>query len=283
VFDEDRLREMSHAERHRLMRALAAVENADPDPDQVSSRRRAIVLAVILVCCVVLAAWIGVLAVTLPRYYRSGGWRGAWVGFDLALLAAFAVTGWAAWRRRQVLIICLVVLATLLCCDAWFDVLLDARTKGFELSLLTALFVELPLAGLAILGARRLLHLNIAVVRRYEGETGDAPRLRQAKIIGGSPSWHLSDLFTEPGPRPGPRASPGPASASAAGASDHGDGDEGADYGADYGGARYGNLASGNLQYGALEPRATEPGGPDGLNRDRADADRPARAPDHPD
>jgi hypothetical protein len=261
VFDEDRLREMSHAERHRLMRALAAVENADPDPDQVSSRRRAIVLAVIIVCCVVLAAWIGVLAVTLPRYYRSGGWRGAWVGFDLALLAAFAVTGWAAWRRRQVLIICLVVLATLLCCDAWFDVLLDARTKGFELSLLSALFVELPLAGLAILGARRLLHLNIAAVRRYEGETGDAPRLREARIIGGRPSSYLSDLFTEPGPRPGQRPSPGPASASAPGASDRGDGDDDYDD-ADYGGARYGNLTSGNLQYGAPEPAAPEPAAP---------------------
>jgi hypothetical protein len=279
VFDEDRLREMSHAERHRLMRALAAVENADPGPDQVSSRRRAIVLAVIIVCCVVLAAWIGVLAVTLPRYYRSGGWRGAWVGFDLALLAAFAVTGWAAWRRRQVLIICLVVLATLLCCDAWFDVLLDARTSGFELSLLSALFVELPLAGLAVLGARRLLHLNIAVVRRYEGETGDAPRLRQSKILGGRPSPHLSDLFTEPGPRPGQRRRPGPASASAPGASDRGDGD---DDGTEYGGARYGNLASGNLQYGAPERDAPEPGGPDGAYRDRVDADRPARAPDHP-
>ena len=325
MFEEDRLRAMSHAERHRLMRALAAVENADPGPDQVSSRRRAIVLAVIIVCCLVLAAWIGVLAVTLPRYYRSGGWRGAWVGFDLALLAAFAVTGWAAWRRRQVLIICLVVLATLLCCDAWFDVLLDARTKGFELSLLSALFVELPLAGLAILGARRLLHLNIAVVRRYEGETGDAPRLRQAKIIGGHPGPHLSDLFAEPGPRPGPgpRDGPGPASASAPGASDYGDDDGDADYG----GTRYGNLAPGNLQYGTPDPGGPEPGGPepggpepggpepggpepggrisaprslapperggpepdgpepgrpDGLHRDRADADRPARAPGHP-
>ena len=48
------------------MRALAAVENADPTAHQVSSRRRALVLAVIIVCCVVLAAWIGVLAVTLP-------------------------------------------------------------------------------------------------------------------------------------------------------------------------------------------------------------------------
>ena len=273
MFDEDQLREMSHAERHRLMRALAAVEHADPDPDQVSSRRRAIALAVIIVCCVVLAAWIGVLAVTLPRYYRAGGWRGAWVGFDLALLAAFAVTGWAAWRRRQVLIICLVVLATLLCCDAWFDVLLDARTQGFELSLLTALFVELPLAGLAILGARRLLHLNIAMFRRYEGETGDTPRLRQAKIIGGSPSSHLSDLFNEPGQRPGLRGAPGPASASAAGAADPGDDD----YDADYGGALDGNPVSGDLQY-----RAPEPGAPDGLYRDRIDADRRARGPDQP-
>jgi hypothetical protein len=270
VFDEDQLREMSHSERHRLMRALAAVENADPSADQVSSRRRAIALAVIIVCCVVLAAWIGVLAVTLPRYYRSGGWRGAWVGFDFVLLTAFAVTGWAAWRRRQVLIICLVVLATLLCCDAWFDVLLDARTKGFELSLLTALFIELPLAALAIVGARRLLHMSIAVVRRYEGEIGDAPSLRQAKIIGGSPSSHLSDLFTEPCLQPRPKRGRGPASASASGASDHGDDDYG---GADYGGADFGDS----------EPGGPEYGDPDRRYRDRIDADRPARTPDHPD
>jgi hypothetical protein len=275
VFDEDRLREMSHTDRHRLMRALASVENADPDPDRLSSRRRAIALAVIIVCCVVLAAWIGVLAVTLPRYYRSGGWRGAWVGFDLVLLTAFAVTGWAAWRRRQVLIICLVVVATLLCCDAWFDVLLDAHTKGFELSLLTALFIELPLAGLAILGARRLLHLNIAVVQRYEGETGDAPRLRQARIIGGSPSSHLSDLFTKPALRLGSKRSPGPDSASAPGASDRGDGDYGD---GDYGVAGYGDPESGSADY--VGPAH---GDPDRLYRDRVDADRPARTSDHPD
>jgi hypothetical protein len=202
VFDEDQLREMSHADRHKLMRVLAALEHADPDAEHAGPRRRAIVLAVILVCCVVLAAWIGILAVTLPRYYRSGGWRGAWVGFDLALLATFAVTGWAAWRRRQVLIICLVVLATLLCCDAWFDVVLDARTSGFMLSVLSAVFIELPLASLAILGARRLLRLSMALIRRYEGETGETPSLRQGKIVGGTGGPYLSDLFTE-GDAPG--------------------------------------------------------------------------------
>jgi hypothetical protein len=197
VFDEDQLREMSHADRHKLMRVLAAIEHADPDAQHASPRRRAIILAMILVCCVILAAWIGILAVTLPRYYRSGGWRGAWVGFDLALLAAFAVTGWAAWRRRQVLIICLVVLATLLCCDAWFDVVLDARTSGFMLSVLSAVFIELPLAALAILGARRLLRLSMALIRKYEGETGETPSLRQANLVGGTAGSHLSNLFTE--------------------------------------------------------------------------------------
>jgi hypothetical protein len=269
VFDEDQLRQMSHGERHRLMRALAAIENADPGPDQVSSRRRAIVLAVIIVCCVVLAVWIGVLAVTLPRYYRSGGWRGAWVGFDLALLTAFAVTGWAAWRRRQVLIICLVVLATLLCCDAWFDVLLDARTQGFMLSLLTAVFIELPLAGLAILGARRLLRLSISVIRRYEGDPAPHRRLRQAAIIGGSPGSHLSDLFNEPGGRPGPRRGAGPGSAFVPGASDHG-GDELTPGDGDLadGGARYRDAGYGGPDYGRPHDEGREYAGPDGAGPD---------------
>lgn len=198
MFDEEELRHLSHAERLSLLRTLVALENPEAGPERAGRRRRAVVLAAIVVCCVVLAAWIGVLAVTLPRYYRSGDWRGAWVGFDLALLATFAITGWAAWRRRQLLIICLIVLATLLCCDAWFDVVLDARTKGFELSLLSAVFIELPLAALAIQGARRLLRLSVAAVRRYEGEPGPSPGLRRAHLVGGTPGSRLSDLFSEP-------------------------------------------------------------------------------------
>jgi len=147
---------------------------------------------------VVLAAWIGLLAATLPRYYRAGDWRGAWVGFDIALLLTFAATGWAAWRRRQILIICLVVLATLLCCDAWFDVVLDARTRGFEVSLLSAILIELPLAAVAIQGARRLVRVTNAVMQRNRGEAGPVPRLRDIPLAGVSPEHPLSDLLTEP-------------------------------------------------------------------------------------
>jgi hypothetical protein len=198
VFDERELSELSRDERLHLIRALVVLDRRDASTDPAVRRRRIVVLISIAACILALGAWIVVLAVTLPPDYRSGGWRGAWVGFDIALLLTFAVTGWAAWRRRQVLIVCLIVLATLLCCDAWFDVALDARTKGFELSLLSAAFVELPLAAIAILGARRLLRLSVAVVRRYEGETGPQPQLHQVRLVGGNAASHLGRLFREP-------------------------------------------------------------------------------------
>jgi hypothetical protein len=203
VYDDAELRAMSPQERVDLQRALAALDRPASGANPVARRRRAIFLVFIVVCCVVLAAWIAVLALTLPRYYRAGGWRGAWVGFDIALLAAFALTGWAAWRRRQLLIVCLIVLATLLCCDAWFDVVLDARTKGFELSLLSAVLVELPIAAFAIIGARRLLRASVAVIRHYEGMPGPLPRLRKVDLVGGIPGPHLADVFGDPQRRAG--------------------------------------------------------------------------------
>jgi hypothetical protein len=198
VFDEEDLRRMSPQERMELRRVLAALDSEDLAAVKAGERRRALFLAIIVICCVCLAAWTGLLAATLPRFYRAGGWRGAWVGFDIALLAAFAATGWASWRRRQLLIICLVVLATLLCCDAWFDVVLDARTSGFYLSLGSALLIELPLAALAIFTARRLLRMTNAVMRRYLGESGPLPKLRKIPIIGVAPGRPLSDLLAEP-------------------------------------------------------------------------------------
>ena len=166
----------------------------------MAQRHRAIVLAAIVGCCVALACWIGVLAVQLPRYYRAGDWRGAWVGFDLALLATFAVTAWAAWRRRQVLIICLVVLASLLCCDAWFDVTLDLRTSGFMLSLLSALFIELPLAAMAIIGARRLIRLTLGTV--VTQDPGSRLPLWRVPLFGSENLQGLRDLI--PVQPPGP-------------------------------------------------------------------------------
>ncbi len=198
MFDYQDLRRMSPSERLRLRQMLAELDAPDPAARMTSQRRRTILLVFVIACCVALAAWIGVLAATLPHYYRAGDWRGAWVGFDIALLLTFAATGWAAWRRRQILIICLVVLATLLCCDAWFDVVLNARTRGFLVSLLSAILIGLPLAALAIQGARRLVRITNAVMRRYRGQPGPVPRLRDIPLAGVDPDRPLSDLLTEP-------------------------------------------------------------------------------------
>jgi hypothetical protein len=183
VIDEAECMRMSRRERARLMQTLTAL-----DPPRLASpgskRRRQLFLAGLIVCCVVLAVQIGVLAWTLPRYYRTGNWRGAWVGFDVALFCTFAVTAWAAWRGRQALIMCLIVLATLLTADAWFDVTLDVRTSGFMLSLLSALLVELPLAAIAIMGARRLLRLTIRQVMSREGLPGPVPPLWRIPLFG---------------------------------------------------------------------------------------------------
>jgi hypothetical protein len=183
VFDEAELRQMSPRERAKLMQALAVLDMPRLANAGNNQRRRWFLIGTI-VCCVVLAAWIGVLAVTLPRFYRAGDWRGAWVGFDLAELAAFAATAWAAWRGRQALIMCLLVLATLLLCDAWFDVTLDVRTSGFMWSLLSALLIEIPLAVAALLAARRLLRLTIGRIRTREGLVGPVPALWRIPLFG---------------------------------------------------------------------------------------------------
>jgi hypothetical protein len=206
MIDEEQLRRLTAQERQSLLRMLAVMDMSDMPSWRVGERRHVIGLAAITVCCVVLAAWTGLLAVTLPHYYRAGGWRGAWVGFDIALLAAFAAVGWASWRRRQILIICLIVLATLLCCDAWFDVVLDAHTKGFWLSLLSAIVIELPLAAVAIAGARRLLRMTSHVLLRYQGVVGPLPRFRDIPLVGSRQDMPLCDLLARPEDMPGAAA-----------------------------------------------------------------------------
>jgi len=220
VFDEEQLRNMSSEDRARLLRTIAEIDATSPvhassvhassvhastlptstgpaGPAAArpgSRRRRMVVLIIIASCCVLLAAWTALLAATLPMQYRAGGWRGAWVGFDVALLVALAATGWAAWHGRQVLILCLTVVATLLLCDAWFDVVLDIRTRGFGMSLLTALAVEVPLAVLAVLGARRLLRLSLGRAGLRAGPPGRRPSLWRMPLFGEPPAAEFREL-----------------------------------------------------------------------------------------
>jgi hypothetical protein len=166
---------MSQDERRRLARALAEIDGPaadDPPADPGTSanpyltdpklrRQRRIALLVATACCVILAGWIVVLAATLPHRFDAHHWRAVWVNFDVFLLAAFLAAAWAIWRERQVLILLLAVVGTMLFCDAWFDLGTSLATSGWWISLLTAVFAELPLAILAFVGARRLLRATV--------------------------------------------------------------------------------------------------------------------------
>lgn len=188
MIDEAELRLMSAEQRARLARTLAALDlPRPPGRDPAVRRRRRIVLAVVIGCCLFLAVWIVVLALTLPTRYKAGGWRGAWVGLDVAELLALASVAWTAWRGKQMLIVCMIVTATLMCCDAWFDLTLDWGTRSFSFSLLSAIFAELPLAAMMIVGARRLLRLTVATTLALAGSTGPVPPLWRVPLLGTGP------------------------------------------------------------------------------------------------
>lgn len=183
MIHEDDLRRMGREERRRLAQMLAAIDEPHVMRDPGFQRRRRLSLLIFMGGCVVLAAWIGVLMLTLPRHYTAGHWRGAWVGFDFALLAAFAATAWAGWRERQVLIICLTVTGTLLVCDAWFDIILDLGTRDILMSVFSAVVAEVPLALMMFTAARRLLRMSVGMVMQLEGIEGPVPPLRRIPLF----------------------------------------------------------------------------------------------------
>jgi hypothetical protein len=126
---------------------------------------RGVTLAVIAGGCVSLVPWIWYLAGTLPDRFDTGQWRLAWVGFDIALMCLWGAAGWLGWRRHAATVPVLAATAALMCCDAWFDVLLGWRTADWPGSVALAVLVEVPVAALLVLRARQLV-VGGAVTRR---------------------------------------------------------------------------------------------------------------------
>jgi hypothetical protein len=184
VINEAELRDMTPGDRRELARALAAVDYPHPLYELNLHRRRRLGVLISMIACIVLVGWIIVLMLTLHLHYTATHWRSAWVGFDIILLAAFAVTGWAFWRGRQVVIACLLVTGTLLLCDAWFDVILDLGTPGLWESLASAVVVEIPLGLLMLNAARRLIRLSTLVAMGERADGAPAFSLWRIPLLG---------------------------------------------------------------------------------------------------
>lgn len=94
---------------------------------------------------VALIPWTLWLTFSLPSEHEADNYALAWVGFDIGLVCAFALTAWAGYRRSPLLIPFATATATLLLCDAWFDVVTSTPSERLEAAL-EATFAELPLA-----------------------------------------------------------------------------------------------------------------------------------------
>lgn len=112
----------------------------------------------LLLCALILIPWTALLFATLPRHYVANHWRLAWGGFDIFLGLALASTGVMVARRSPFAEVTATITGTLLCCDAWFDVLTSRGTSDVLQAAASALFVELPIAALCFWMARNLAH-----------------------------------------------------------------------------------------------------------------------------
>jgi hypothetical protein len=181
--DETDLRRMSQDERRQLAHALAALDRRHPLADPRLHRRMRFGLLFVTGCCLALAGWIAVLILTLPGHYTSTDWRTVWVGLDIAELAGFAATGWAAWHQRQIVTFFMIITGTLLVGDAWFDVALSYGSGDFTRSILSALLVELPLAFLMFASAVRLVRATIQILMELSGVAAQAPPLWRVPLF----------------------------------------------------------------------------------------------------
>ena len=126
----------------------------------------ALVLALVVVF---LAPWILYLTFTLPSRHVTFHYDLAWVGFDVGLLASFAATAWAAYRRNGWLVPLAAATGTMLICDAWFDVVTSQTGGEMWEALAEAVFGELPLAllcGFIVFDAETFIAATARLRRR---------------------------------------------------------------------------------------------------------------------
>ena len=104
------------------------------------------------------------LAYRLPARHTTDHWDVAWVGLDAAIAVALALTGWSIARRSAWAPSAAAVAATLLFCDAWFDIVLASGRDEQVEAVLEAALVEIPLAIFLVLLARHYEQAVAAVM-----------------------------------------------------------------------------------------------------------------------
>jgi len=178
MLSDEQIASMTKEERETLSHRLVVFNEDLVRDTEATRRRRRRIIDLLVIVCLGLIPWIVFLGLTLPHRYVANHWEVAWVGYDIALLCALVTTAWAAWRRRQIVIMALLVTGTMLVVDAWFDIVTDSTTRDLIISIVNAALGELPLAVLAFVVAFRLIRLTTRTARSLAGERSDLPLRR---------------------------------------------------------------------------------------------------------
>jgi len=114
------------------------------------SRYERLALALVVVG-VGLVPWTVYLVFTLPsRHVQDEFYDLAWAGFDVLLASMLVLTGIGLLRRRPWVQGVAASAATLLVCDAWFDVLSAHGAAERMRAILLAVLAELPTAAVCV-------------------------------------------------------------------------------------------------------------------------------------
>jgi len=116
---------------------------------------RAIPIVVFGAVAVCLLPWIAYLSVSLPTEHVATNWMLVWTGFDVGLALLASAAAIAVWRSSKATVPLAVALATMLACDAWFDVTTAQAGDELVIAILMAVLLELPAAAFALRVAAR--------------------------------------------------------------------------------------------------------------------------------
>jgi hypothetical protein len=143
--------------RRFTMPAITDTDPTDPAVPAMVPRLRRWLAPLFFLAGIGLLPWTVYLIVALPgRHLQTGYYDLAWAGFDVGLAVLLLATGVGLLRRKLWVQGTATAAATMLVCDAWFDVLSSRSGSERLVAIVLAVGAELPSAAVCLLIARHV-------------------------------------------------------------------------------------------------------------------------------